>query len=109
MGNRKVKPLTIHQAEEKWPAVTYFKEKMLRKLIKHESKGGWDLDSLDSLVNRLKEETAEIEETIKAYEKLPASLREDPNIKAAFQENIRAEAADVGNFAMMIFDNSKNL
>jgi NTP pyrophosphatase (non-canonical NTP hydrolase) len=109
MGNRKVKEMSLYQAEENWPVVTYFKEEMLRKLIKNNHKGGWEDDSMHALISRLKDELGELESALEAFENLPINLKEQESIKTVFKDAIRAEAADVGNFAMMIFDNTKNL
>ena len=78
------------------PEVQWFAEQMERKLRENDWKGGWQVDSYQSLCQRLKEEGSELEQLI------PSVLKDSPS-------HVIGEAADVANFAMMIADNAKNL
>lgn len=73
------------------PCIRHFAEKMEFKLRENDHKGGWKNCDAASLVKRLREETDELEVALE---------------KGTVEEICR-EAADVGNFAMMIFDNAK--
>lgn len=73
--------------------VLWFAGEMYEKLEKNKHKGGWKDCDKKYLLNRLKQEVAELN--------LACSVSDgiiDPN-------DIRREAADVANFAMMIADN----
>ena len=73
-------------------AVNRFCAKMLQKLRENSFKRHWDDMPIDDLLNRLKEEMAELEEAIKAKD----------------LDNIPAECADVSNFCMMISEKVRN-
>lgn len=70
--------------------IKYFARTMEDRLQANDHKGGWKECSLRWLLQRLREETKELQ----------TAMREDA------PEWIRKEAADVANFAMMIADNS---
>jgi len=72
------------------PAVRRFAREMEMRLREHESKGGWKICSDEFLIHRLFDELMEL--VIAKYQKRTLSVRK--------------EAADVGNFAMMVFDNN---
>lgn len=75
-----------------WPYVLAFAKRMESKLAKNRHKGnrdGWLKDSEYSLLNRLREEVAELNDAMDRQE--------------SFVE-VADEAADVANFAMMIGD-----
>lgn len=70
------------RAEVEWFAVM-----MEKQLAANDHKPGWHRDSLESLLERAKEELSELDDAI--------TSGEDPEV-------IIREAADVANFAMMI-------
>ena len=72
--------------------VRWFAELMEMRLRENDFKGGWHRDSAQSLLDRLREETQELEEQIA----IPYS---NPNLVAW-------EAADVANFALMLATNA---
>lgn len=67
-----------------------FARAMDNELDENDHKTGWARLSLQWLINRIKQETSELENAIKNNK--PKSV-------------ILSECADVANFAMMIFDN----
>lgn len=71
------------------PSVRRFANGMEVVLRQNDHKPGWQGDSLDSLMKRLREESDELEECITSGHPM----------------DILSEALDVGNFAMMIVDN----
>lgn len=76
------------------PAVQKFAEAMERKLRTHDKdrgEDGWQNADPESLFGRLKEETVELE----------MALRRDGRLESLESQ---AEAVDVANFAMMIWD-----
>lgn len=70
-------------------ASKWFAEQMAVKLRENEHKGGWDRCNPYWLIDRLKEEVAELEQAMD--DGLPS-------------EEIIRECADIGNFAMMVAD-----
>lgn len=78
------------------PVLWRFALAMEAQLRANDNKPGWDGDPLESLLQRLREESDELASEI---------------YKRAFGEKhaITKEAADVANFAMMIADNSRDL
>jgi hypothetical protein len=76
------------------PEVRAFAEAMETKLRANDHKGGWQDDAASRLMRRLHEETAELE----------AALGNSDLKGSAWQALVRREAADVGNFAMMVAD-----
>lgn len=73
--------------------VRLFAEQMELKLRKNDHKGHWDVCRPGYLIDRLKEETKELEKIL---------YSENP-------KQIISEAADVANFAMMIADNERTM
>lgn len=71
--------------------VALFAEAMKRKLAKNRDKGGWENDSPEALLERLREEVDE----------LAAAILGGPN---GTPQHVLDEAADVANFAAMIAD-----
>jgi NTP pyrophosphatase (non-canonical NTP hydrolase) len=71
------------------PVLARFAEEMESKLKANDHKGGWRNDSPWALLERLREEEEELATAI---------------ARCASPEEIRAEAANVANFAMMIAD-----
>jgi NTP pyrophosphatase (non-canonical NTP hydrolase) len=69
------------------PPVAWFANEMERQLQANDHKTGWDHMAARQLLNRLKQETIELERAIESG------------------KNVAEEAADVANFAMMIADN----
>lgn len=63
---------------------------------------GWDDCDLLWLHSRLLKEAAELHEQLKKFE---TNCPVHPLDVEKLIDNIRAECADVGNFAMMIYDN----
>ena len=70
-----------------------FAQDMQRKLDANHIKSGWDESALLWLLRRLRQETNELEKALRDPDALPIDLID--------------EAADVGNFAMMIADQVK--
>lgn len=70
-------------------SVRWFAEKMEEKLKKNDHKGGWDNCDIHWLIQRIKEETNELLDAVNS---------------GTPKENIINEAADIGNFAMMVAD-----
>lgn len=82
--------LVEHDAAPR-PQVQWFSGEMERVLKENDHKGGWDGMDLLCLLNRLKEETAELADALEA---------DDVSVTIK-------EAIDVANFAMMIADNTR--
>lgn len=70
------------------PSVVAFAEAMEGKLVANEHKGGWWNDTPIALIARLREEVDELERSLTGHT----------------ANEVLKEAADVGNFAMMIAD-----
>ncbi len=68
------------------PEVQWFSNEMERKLLENDHKSHWSGFTNRQLLNRLKQETAELEHAI------------------GCGKDVVGEAADVANFAMMIAD-----
>lgn len=75
------------------PCVMKFARQMERKLRENDYKGGWEKETNEYLLSRLREETDDVENWAKCLMRSPIHLQK--------------ECADVANFAMMIYDNSK--
>ena len=69
------------------PSLAWFTNEMQSKLDANSHKSGWHSCTQQWLLNRLRQETKELERAI------------------AKDKNVVQEAADVANFAMMIADN----
>lgn len=78
--------------------VRWFAEQMENKLKENDHKGGWDSCGIFWLRDRLVEEVEELSSAIEAGHNSESGLD---------LENIIREAADVGNFAMMIADKAR--
>ncbi len=78
-----------------------FVASMRSKLKENDHKGGWQDDSLKELSSRLIDEVVELLVAL-GLDSSRLGLRTDGRRSTAAE--IRAEAADVGNFAMMIHD-----
>lgn len=76
------------------PEVVAFAQAMERKLRANDHKGGWEDEDPEWLMDRLKEEVAELDRAITTRDGGPLSGR-------AMKRVIR-EASDVANFAMML-------
>lgn len=86
-------------------AVAWFSGEMEKRLARHDrTRGveGWIGNYLTDLSERAKQEARELDEILDAPQKYPGS-RVDNFTNSQLQEIIE-EAADVGNFAMMIAD-----
>ncbi len=77
-----------------------FQERILQEHDPKYETCGWKHTDIDWLLNRMKEEVFELEEWIKKWTDNITSLDK-------CQNEIRRECADVANFAMMIFDNTR--
>ena len=73
------------------PEVLWFAQQMEAKLQANDHKGGWENESIHSLIGRLGQEWREL------HDALFPPWKRDP-------ERVAEEAADVANFAMMIAD-----
>jgi hypothetical protein len=80
------------------PSVKKFAETMESKLRKNEGKGGWQDESYAYLIQRLREEVDELETELISQ---PGSLHFS---RSVWEKRVIEEAADVGNFALMIAD-----
>jgi NTP pyrophosphatase (non-canonical NTP hydrolase) len=88
MGSRKV--LDVREP------VRWFAEQMERKLKANDHKGGWDIDELWRLMDRLNQEAQELR---RAFNRRP--------IESFSWQEVIDEAADVANFAMMLADRAR--
>lgn len=70
---------------------------MAEKLREKQYKEHWSYYSLEWLMSRLLEETAELLRAIKGIDPIDGKLTDS--------QNVQREAADIANFAMMIADN----
>lgn len=90
-----------------------FTDEMYRKLRENDHKGGWDDDLIEELARRLMEEVGELLDELG----LSAHSRRDLKKLALDFDRGRTidpvavcyEAADIGNFAMMIHDRHRHL
>lgn len=85
------------------PEVQAFATLMELQLQANDHKGGWTHDTAADLLTRLYEEAAELRAAVTAH----ALAR--PNEQEAAMVRVGEEAADVGNFAMMVADVAKVL
>ena len=85
------------------PSVLEFALLMEEKLKQNDSKGGWSKCDFPYLVERLKEETKEMEQAIDEV-MMFNKYRSHPRIM-----KVKYEAADLANFAMMIADNIEKI
>lgn len=92
-----------------WEEVDEFAKLMKQKLDENSHKPGWKKDRPVTLIGRLSEEMRELERAFDMYSTLPTIFANRAEIKAAFKEEIRREAADVANFAMMVADRMKDV
>lgn len=86
------------------PEVKEFSIEMERVLGNNDYKGHWCDEDSEYMVEKLKEEVREL---IQAVESLALGER-DKNTIIYDLKNIKNEAIDVANIAMMIWDNTKN-
>jgi len=85
------------------PWVDAFADTMEAKLAENRHKGnreGWSLDSHAALLARLREEVGELERALANLERATPGTPTHDEAKRW----VRREAADVGNFSMMISD-----
>lgn len=82
------------------PEVLKFACLMEQKLRENDHKGGWRDDSCDALLDRLREETLELQDACDLHTSFAS---------VGARNNLALEAADVANFAMMIADNAGGL
>lgn len=93
--------------KEMWPTVDKFAKQMREKLQENEEKGNdgaWHSSSVESLLDRLKEEVEELEKVIHQRNHLPMNFKNAQALHEEMTKEIVREAADVGNMAMMIAD-----
>jgi NTP pyrophosphatase (non-canonical NTP hydrolase) len=83
-------PEPVPGAEGLRPVVVGFAHEMERKLRENDFKGGWEGEDIDWLLRRLDEEAVEL--ALAVHSGKPAA-------------EVRGEAADVANFALMVADN----
>lgn len=84
------------------PEVLWFASLMEKKLQVHDDRDGWKDCGLSWLLDRVKQETRELEREII----LRSQHSTCGNAWVDIEENIRNEAADIANFCMMIADNT---
>jgi len=87
----------LDETKEPREPVQWFSEQMERKLAKHDDRPGWQNENFEYLLIRLMGELGELCS-------LPKTLDHKMGL-----ENVIEEAADVGNFAMMVADNARRL
>jgi NTP pyrophosphatase (non-canonical NTP hydrolase) len=86
------------------PEVVAFADAMERQLRANDHKGGWRDEHHDDLLARLREETEELAGVLDLGQGNSAHFYpNDPN-GPKWSDEVRREAADVANFAMMIAD-----
>lgn len=81
-------------------SLLWFADEMEKVLAANEHKGGWSACTMEYLLGRLEQESAELSEAVCGFEIAPAR-------RAEALEKIVREAIDVANFAMMIADNAR--
>ncbi len=97
---------------ETWPTVDKFANHMRLKMEENKDKGSdgtWQGDSIEELLSRLKEEVGELEAVIEKRSRLPMQFKNSQPLFDEMTDAIVSEAADVGNFAMMVADKAKAL
>lgn len=78
--------------------IEWFASEMEKKLKENDYKGGWKKCHIWWLVNKLKDEVKELEDTIeKAFE--------EKDELTEISEDVISECADIANYSMMIADN----
>jgi len=75
---------------------------MEKKLVENDHKGGWDECGNGYLKRRMRTELRELFAAVDAVVKCPEGNPKRTDLMA----RVIAEAADVGNFAMMMADNN---
>lgn len=84
-------------------ALHAFQGEMWRKLIKNAHKGGWsDADPFE-LLGRAEDELNELREALNRWN-MEVTLGSNQGQIAVTAEKVAKEAADVGNFVMMVAD-----
>lgn len=98
--------------KETWPTVDYFAMEMKKKLDENKEKGDrdtWLCDDAKELLARLKEEVEELSELVALEASMPASMKASKAVMEELSLQVAREAADVGNFAMMVADKLNGL
>jgi len=86
--------------------VQKFAERMEETLRENDDKGGWERCSFQYLIQRLREETNELEQEFNSYMISLAMPRDLSGARSRGQYGeVEKEARDISNFAMMISDN----
>ena len=85
------------------PVLSRFAGEMEKKLRANDHKGGWENDTLGSLMKRVREEWREAEDAISTFWAHRTTASTPTEIAESF-ELARAELADVANFCMMLSD-----
>lgn len=80
------------------PAVLRFAFAMEETLRRHDHKGGWDNCEPTWLMKRVRQEVTELGDALTCY------LLEDVPRRRQAADDVRGEATDVANFAMMLLD-----
>ena len=96
--------MTTQPVSETWPLVLAFAHCMEAKLEANRYKGNreaWVGDDPERLLRRLREEVDELEIAMKVAE---VRLTESSDNVRRAARSVAGEAADVGNFSMMIAD-----
>jgi NTP pyrophosphatase (non-canonical NTP hydrolase) len=89
------------------PEVLAFAAAMETELIENSHKGGWDGCEPGWLLRRLGQEVGELRRALRAYRRAKDTAERKGIYDAPLtkeRDALRSEAADVGNFAMMIVD-----
>ena len=97
----------LHEQTGIRPVILAFAVEMERKLVENDHKGGWRECKNRYLFNRLAEESWELKNQVKAYKR--ESKKDSEFSGLAAMMDVRKEAADVANFALMIADNNSVL
>lgn len=90
-------------------AVAVFATHMESKLRENDHRGGWEDCDFDYLTRRLAEEARELRRAVDTFEDARYSHGATAADLIAIAAEVRREAADVANFAMMIADNSHRI
>ncbi|MEW9578589.1 hypothetical protein U9K47_25090 [Bacillus toyonensis] len=77
-------------------SIRWFAEHMESKLSENDHKGGWEEDTADDLLEKLKAELVELKGELEP-DLVPSSV-------PVWSANIIRECADIANYAMMIAD-----
>ena len=91
-------------ARNEFEALHAFQGEQWRKLMANAHKGGWKDENVYDLLSRLGDEVRELEEAVHAWDLAKSRPITSSEVAADLAGKVAKEAADVGNFAMMVAD-----